>query len=167
MEYPCASSPFPRPGISDIRRVVAERNPSIPFGSPPGLHGPPLGMVQRFAFQKPCFTEKLRKCLPPNLHGPTFMIDGKTLSLTAMRVCGFTTARWSTTTHWLAWAWMTTTQFVPLSIVFFRWPHPSVLFCHIIAGTFICAWLVPALNVSPSCSPSGTFSLFDPFVCHL
>jgi len=165
MEYPCASSPFPRPGISDVRRVVAERNPSIPFGSPPGLHGPPLGMVQRFAFQL-CSTEKLRKCLPPKLHGPTFMIDGKTLSLTAVRVCGFMIAHWSTTTQWPAWAWMTTTQLVLRSVVFSVGPIRQR--CSIILlEVSLCACLVPVPNVFLSCSPFGAFSLFDPFVCHL
>jgi len=127
------------PHNPEYRRVVAEGDPSIPFGTPPWAPW----TVSRWEwfnvlrFQKLCFTEKLRKCIATNLHGPTFMIDGRTLSLT-MGACGFTTAYWSTMTLWLFWAWVGATQLCSASHSFHRWPRPSALFCHITADNSLC-----------------------------
>ena len=69
-------------------RVVTERDSSIPFGNPPRFHGPPLAwngstfcVFRNFVLQKDS-----ARASPPNLHGPKFMIDGRTPSDEGVRI---------------------------------------------------------------------------------
>jgi len=87
------------------------------FQSPPGLHRSP--MVQRFAFPAVPFCRKTPRVLLIYMDpSPTFIIDGRRLSLQVTRACGFTTAHWPMTALLLFRTWVPATQlFVLPSVV--------------------------------------------------
>ena len=71
-----------------LSSCVTEQDPSTPFGDPPGFHGLPLAwngstfcVFRNFVLQKDS-----ARASPPNLHGPKFMIDGRTPSDEGVRI---------------------------------------------------------------------------------